>query len=444
MKKIVAILLALTVIMTFVACGGNETVTSSGDDAASAADTQETSDEVVTVDLTLTSQEDQYRLAVDNFNSSRSDIAINLEIVPDQQLGTILNETMGTPDAPDIVWGTIRTEMWAYAGMIEPLNAYIERDSYDMSGFYPFAVEHSTINGELYGMPKGSDTYAFAINKAVFAKYGVEVPAEGDWTWDDVEALSRELQTAIDAQGGHETALGMQLNDSIHGAIPMMVGNGADIFNEDGTATGLNTPESVKMLEIINQMVIDGVALDAATVIETRASALLGSGLVGICNMASYPNSLVLLEDSEGVNDVQFMPWPLGPDTGTNNLTNIVTNNFVMNSGSDNKDAAWEVMKYLGSAECDAILSEARAHFPAHAVNAELWVNSGVEGLNYQYFADMTEKFQVVTLPNNQMGYFTQLNANLLPLWEGDVTAQEALNNLEAGINGQIGGLVAS
>ncbi len=446
MKKIFTLVLATALLMTLVSCSSTTTdaPTDAPADTNSGSSAEGTSDEPVTVNVTFTSQEEQYRAAYDHFNSMQDEVFVNFEVVPDQQLGTILNETLGTPDAPDIVWGSVRTEMWAYAGLIEPLDSYVERDNYDMSGLFEFAVEQNRIDGQLYGIPRGSDTYAFALNKAIFEKYGVPVPEDGEWSWTDVEEISRELQAAIDAAGGHETALGLQLNDPVHVLVNAMVGNGSKVFTEDGTATALNSPESLEMLEMINNMVKDGVALDANSILEANVSALLGSNLIAICNMTSGTSSMETLELSEGIANVQFMPWPNGPTSGENNLVDIVINNYVMNSGSNVKDAAWEVLKYLGGEECDAILVERRTHFPGHITNADLWLETGMEGLNYQHFVDQSKDFNIITMPNNQLGYLGLLNTHMLPIWEGQITPQEGLANLETAVNEQIGGLVAS
>ncbi len=437
MKKLLALLLALAMAATFASCASNPAPpVEESDSTTEAPDAEEPASdgETTEVNVTFTSQNDQYVALFNQYNSEQSEIFVNFEVLPDQQFGTIANETMGTADGPDLCWGTIRTEMWAMAGMLEPLDAYVERDSFDLTQYYDFAVEQNYIDGQLYGLPKGVDSYSLAINKTVFEKYGVEYPTEGPWTWNDVDALTRELGDAIAAEGGPEYAMALHMTDSPHVLVPIMVGNGAPLFNEDGTI-GLNTPEAAETLSIFANLVAEGYAADLATITETKAVNLLAGNLAGIASMASFPSSLGDLHNSGNTDSIILMPWPLGPTSGDNKLVNYVTNNYVMNSGSEVKDAAWEVLKYMSGTEGDALVTSMGAHFPARIENAEVWATSFDTSLDYTILSEQVKNYNVVTLPANQLGWIVQIGTDLRPIFESGMPVEEALTNLETNVN---------
>lgn len=74
--------------------------------------------------------------------------------------------------------------MWT-PGVLEPLDSYIEGESFDMSVYAEGRVNAYNVNGQQYALPKGLDAVAVALNTELFDRYGVELPQEG-WTWDDM------------------------------------------------------------------------------------------------------------------------------------------------------------------------------------------------------------------------------------------------------------------
>lgn len=86
------------------------------------------------------------------------------------------------------------------AGILEPLDSYIEKDGLDKSAWVPAMMELYSDKGAQYGMPKGMDVVVVAYNKGIFDKYGVEYPKEG-WTWDEFVAKGAELRDKIAEKG---------------------------------------------------------------------------------------------------------------------------------------------------------------------------------------------------------------------------------------------------
>lgn len=448
MKKVFAMIMVFVLLLSLTACGDDSDKENSSEakEAGSATDSsketsesseKDTSTEPVDptiVRFTVWSQEEATKAAVDAFNSSRDDIQIKLEVIPSAQLQPILRSTLGTPEAPDITWGSVSTEMFAMAGMLAPLDEFVERDDFDLSAFYPATVAQQYRNGVLYGLPNGVDTYAMAYNSAVFDKYGVEYP-KADWSWDDYERIARELDAKIRAGGGNEYASGLDIKSSAHFFLPISVSNGAQFINDEGTECLINDPAAVEMMDMVMALINDGVQVDLPTITETKVIDLYIGGLIGMTTMPSYNSALSVVADNDIATTTVILPWPKGPATGTNYVSNTTTNNYVMNSGSEVKDAAWEVMKYLTGEEGDAILSGMKAHTPARISSIQVWMDS-FGSIDTSVYKGQLETLVTTTFPDVYLTMLMNLMPNLTPMYNGEITPEETLKNIEEVMNG--------
>jgi ABC-type glycerol-3-phosphate transport system substrate-binding protein len=60
---------------------------------------------------------------------------------------------------------------FAKPGWLEPLNSYLTNPRFDTSDFYQLAAK-----GDTYVFPVMTETYPLTYRKALFAKYGINVP----------------------------------------------------------------------------------------------------------------------------------------------------------------------------------------------------------------------------------------------------------------------------
>lgn len=436
MKKVFSLIIALIMVVSITACsnsGDNDNSKEPNVPNESNESNESTSDPIIVRYTTWGGTEDACNAVVKAFNTSRSDIQIKYESIPSPQLQPILKASLGTPDAPDIIWGSVSTELYALAGLIEPLDAYVERDNFDLSVFYPATLAQQYRHGTLYGLPKGVDTYAMVCNTAVFDKYGVEYPSN-DWSWDDYDRISRELDAKIKAEGGNEFASALDITSSAHFFLPLIVSNGASFMNQDATECLVDDKAAVDMVDMVVSLINDGIQADFATLTENKPMDLYISGSVGMTNLPSYNKALSAVANSDIASTSVVLPWPKGPASGTNYVSNTTTNNYVMNSGSEVKDAAWEVLKFLTSEEADKIMSEMKAHTPARISSAKAWSDS-FENLDTSVYIGQLESLVTTNFPDNYLPCLMNITPNLVPMYNGEITPTEALDNMAAAIN---------
>jgi multiple sugar transport system permease protein len=145
---------------------------------------------------------------------------------------------------------------WAARGAFEPLDPYIARDlsmnrpdTPTGDQYYPVAWNEAQFNGRQYGIPIAIDSRALIYNKNVLRSAGF-VDEKGEplppRTWEQVREYSRKLTTR-DARG-RLTRLGFapMFGDSWLYMYGWM--NGGEFMSEDGIRVTLNDPRIVEAL----------------------------------------------------------------------------------------------------------------------------------------------------------------------------------------------------
>jgi multiple sugar transport system substrate-binding protein len=157
--------------------------------------------------------------------------------VDDEQYKTKLALDLKTGGGPDIVsLDGIWVGEFAEAGYIKPLEE-IAGDAvgqWDGWAQIPETVQQiTTFDGKRYGVPAGTDGRVLFYNKTLFARAGL--PASWQPTsWDEIVAAGQKLKAAgvpapIQINAG--TAMGEAT--SMQGALPLLVGTGAEIYDQD-------------------------------------------------------------------------------------------------------------------------------------------------------------------------------------------------------------------
>lgn len=437
MKKILSIMLTLVLIFSLAACGGSDQ--SGGDTTAENAEKSEesgdSSSEDGTVEITYATwgMETEMQEMVDLYNASQNQVHVTLQVTPLSEYGTLMNEVLGTEEGPDVLWAGLQTRLWGNAGMLAELQDKVTEDQMDLSVFMEYPLKQNYVGDTLYGLPCYTDSYAICYNKAVFDKYGVEYPKEG-WNWNDYEALAEELNSKIKAEGGNEFASALAINEPAHGTLLLLTCNGAKLYNEDVTACALNVPESVEMLEMVQRMVESGAQADYDTLVETNAASLFLSGLAGMIIICPDPGANGLFEGTSVKETLDYIAFPNGPTSGTNYIDTVTMNNIVINSGTTKFDAAWDFVKwYTTNQEALDAYAKIEWHLPTNVNAFDAWEASHDYAEVYVEEADKVVTVWDVPLCNYSC--LGQISPNLIPVFNGEISAEEGLANLESAIN---------
>ena len=149
--------------------------------AASMAVTGTAAEDQVTITFSLWDeiQSVVYQQLIDNFEEQNPNIHVEMQLTPRDQYWTKFDASAGANQAADVFFMNVWVPKYAEAGILEPLDDYMEKSNFDFSLYAPSVVESSTYNGVHYAVPKGTDSLAVIVNSALFEKYGVTEPENG-------------------------------------------------------------------------------------------------------------------------------------------------------------------------------------------------------------------------------------------------------------------------
>lgn len=285
------------------------------------------------------------------FEGSHPGARLNHIVVPRWEL-TERTLTMIAGGVPiDVVWQDAAiTNTFYLQGILEDLNPYLERDGIDRADYPPAGWEESTYGGGLYAFPSTMGTYLLFYNRDHLDRAGV-APPSNDW---DREGFLQTVRGLIDPEG-HVYAY--ENRNWVTTFLPWLWAEGGDWFNEDRTASALDTPVAIRAQQFLVDLIhVYGVSPpyptpDDVTFEGRRISMLHGS----------------TWEVPEPGSDFWPFPWgavlpPRGPQ---GQYTVVQTNGLAIISDSQRKEDAWEFVKWFNGEEGQTILAQ-HGEFPAY------------------------------------------------------------------------------
>ncbi|NPU90142.1 MAG: extracellular solute-binding protein [Fervidobacterium sp.] len=283
-------------------------------------------------------EEGAIKKAVDTFNSTigkQKGIEVVWEPIAGDYKQVLMTRLSGGT-GPDIFYVDVYVfEELAKANVLLPLDTYVKRDNFDLSDFYRSLIDAFKYQNRLYGIAKDFSTLAVWFNKEIFDKYKVPY-LTNDETWDSFLKKLQQLKAA-----GYETPLA--LAPDFNRVIPFIISFGGRLVKPD-LSTALGEANSKKAIQFY---------IDLVTKYKVaKEPSALGSGWLGEA-IATEKCAVVM----EGPWTIGFMKGSF-PDTfkkmgivempkGIKKATMIYTVAWSINRATPNKDAAWEVLKFL-------------------------------------------------------------------------------------------------
>ncbi len=197
------------------------------------------------------------------FNEEHPDIHVHARHVPDEY-ETRMTTLLAADDLPDVAYlNTAQALSWARDGHILELTEYAE--------LYPELTKRIPESylyfdeGKIAGNTTAVETMQLFYNKEIFAELGVEHPparADEAWSWDEMVEAAKTLTIDRNGNNAHDPNFDPNAIQQYGLSIPgwyfpwhsLLINNGADFFNEDGTEFILDEPEGVEVLQAIQDL----------------------------------------------------------------------------------------------------------------------------------------------------------------------------------------------
>lgn len=232
-------------------------------------------------------------------------------------------------------------------GWLEPLNAYFEDDeTFDYEDFFESARDITSSEGIAYGIPYLTEREVLFLNKKLIEAAGLEgSPA----TYDELLEWCEKLNDPDN--GVYAMALRGEGNSAVTQFSGFLRGFGGDFFDEDRNAT-VNTPEFIEALQFYGKLCREYCAPGTMNMGWQETMTQFQQGLAAI--RVDCDSQYAFAENPEAsiiADSVGYGVFPEGPEGAT--PFNVTGWALGVGSGSENKGASWEFIKWATSKEQD-------------------------------------------------------------------------------------------
>ncbi|NLP83237.1 extracellular solute-binding protein [Microbacterium sp. CFH 90308] len=391
---------------------------------------QEGSDEEVTLKVWSWRTEDveAYNKIFDVFEEEHPGITVEFEAFQNTEYNQILTTGLAGSDGPDVpmvrAYGQLQPNI--EAGQLEPIDGEVEGLDDIAEGV--LAGAKGKADGKTYAVPLATQTLQMFYNKQIFEEQGLEVPT----TWEEFIDVNEKLLAA----GITPMALGAK-DDWILPIFADIIGSaryGGSEFEQRVLSgeTDFTDPDYVASLELITD-VQKYLTPDVVGVSYTDSQIQFSSGQAaqfpgGSFEIATFRNQAPELE----LGSYQ-VPLPEGAVLDAPVSPAYADGNFAVNSKSENKEAAFELLNWLATPEFGQLVADELNQF------------SAIPGVTYsdevmQEAWDNYEKGQAPYLLLVDFRYGEPLGTAVLgteiqKMFLGEVDAAGAAAALQAGIS---------
>ncbi|HWR22554.1 MAG TPA: sugar ABC transporter substrate-binding protein [Feifaniaceae bacterium] len=364
--------------------------------------------------------------------TAETGISVDLQLTPWDQYWTKLDAAATAGNAADVFWMNVYMSKYYDAGVIEPIESYFTADGLNKDDYIKAMADLYSIDGKLVCMPKGLDVVVVAYNKAIFDKYGVAYPQEG-WTWADMEKTGAALRDAIKAAGGEEYPLVMEL-DSQPSYLQFWIQDGVVPYGPDFTKTNFSDPAATKAFDDVMSLMDQGIMPSFTVLSDTKGTDLFISSRAAMVYVGSWKS--VVLDGCSIASDIGLVTMP------TRSVSNVCTLggiSFAINSSAADKDAAWQLVKYLGGEESNKMQAEGRIDIPA-LKSAQQYYAPAFQNIDPTAFVTQSGISTVYPFHARMFDWNNLQNDIVAQIWSKAVTPADGLKELAAEADAIIGG----
>lgn len=289
---------------------------------------------------------DELDKGIKDFEEKNKDIDVEILSVGWEELNSKIVQLYQAKESPDIMLtGTRTLRQLAEMGAAQDLSGYItdEFESKRIKNVFNTA----NIDGKQYGIPM-----AFSSRALYYRTDLVKNPPK---TWDEL------LNTAKEVHSNNKDVYGF--------SIPTDLQSGADeilnfIYQNDGRIVDekgnfvINSKENIETLDYLKKFNQDGLIPDPVSTSRNGQVDLYKNG-----NLAMFISGPWEKEEMDKVN--KKYPYAVAKlPSGKKTAETLVTDSYVVSSLSENKDAAWKFIEFMGQPEYQRPVSEAFSWFP--------------------------------------------------------------------------------
>ncbi|MDR8413628.1 sugar ABC transporter substrate-binding protein [Nonomuraea sp. 3-1Str] len=452
-KRVAAALLCgLLAGTTLTACGGSETGKPAGGDAGGQ----------VTLDYWLwdDNQLASYQACADAFHQANPNITVKLTQTAWAQYWQNLTTQLAAGEAPDVWTNQVSYyPQFVSSRQILDIQPYVDADKVDLSQYQDGLADLWTKDGKRYGLPKDWDTEAVVYNTEQLDKAGIKPDELADLTWNPTDGGTFEhliAKLTVDDKGRNGLDPDFDKdNVAVYGYQPewndgsqgqngwgeLAAANGWTYLDKNpwGTRFTYDDPKLIETISWYKKMTDKGYAPRFDKQSTLGIDAVMNSGRAALTIAGSWTINTYMGEGAK--QKFALAPLPVGPVGSRKSAINGLSD--AIWAGTEDKDAAWKWVKYLGSAACQDVVAGNAVVFPAIRTSAEKALAAHkAKGRDVQVYVDYTKTpggtfLLPITDHGTEISQIVQdaLQAVIL----GQIEPAEALKKANQQVNGLFG-----
>jgi ABC-type glycerol-3-phosphate transport system substrate-binding protein len=306
-----------------------------------------------------------------------------------------------------------------FYAILEPLNARIAADKFDIDAFDSSIIGGMSANDEVYGLPYDVGPWMMFYNKDMFDAAGVAYPKPG-WTFDEYVTTAKAL-TKDGNYGAGITPQNYSLFSAALGASYVDADGKLDLTNADAVAA------AAKMIDLV-------VTDKAAPVVASGADpGAFISGRFDAGNIGMYVDGPWAMIGK--IDTVKFKIGLAPLPRGTGDLAAVTAGSgFGISASSQNKDAAWKAIQVLTSPDALQFLASEGRALPARTAQQGTWydvaavdVAGAREALEYSLAHSATYK-----ITSNWNAVENLFNQYFPQAFAGSATAEQTMQTIQS------------
>lgn len=333
--------------------------------------------------------------AIAEYNVQSDKVVVEGLSVPDSQKILAAIAAGNGPDVVDDFNNNIGK--MASAGVLEPLDEYVEKTGYDLSGFVAAAVNSCRMDGKLYSLPISVNLMALYYNKALLKEAGFE---QAPKTLEEMYEMA-VATTKVNSDGTLDVC-GFPDFPFVYYTNNFGTAAGGGWYTPEGQPASADDEGNKLALELARryreQFGLDNVLRfqAAGKYFDPTDPFVIGKQTFRVDGPWLGRNVReVLMSDLD--YGVTYIPYPQAkPELEGRGLVSSST--MFIASNSKNKDAAWDFISWFSSEGGQKHMAAKMGNFPSYL---SLLSNEQVlSGYDMDFYTKLAQSPNLVTVPN--------------------------------------------
>ena len=429
MKKILTGILAATLLLSsFAGCSGSGNSNSQA--SGSSVSTSTNRQKIVFWYAYKGDEAKTCEQVVADYNKSQSKYQVEGLSVTDKQKIIV---AMSNNESPDVITSSNQDiSSYQSSGLLENLSNYVTKTKFDMDVFSKQAITANTINNVVYGLPLSAYSIQMYYNKDLLKKIGYSEPPK---TMEEMYEMAVKA-TTLDSKGNIET-LGYPLFPLASAKQELIYGFGGRWWAEDGKTL---TPDSQGVLDSLNMNVkyrqkygIQKVQSIIATANTNRYTAkdMFFAGKQLFRFDGCWLPTMMKKYNSTVNYGIALIPGTKA-NPNLQGTSRFETTSVLMPVGAQNKEGAWDLIKYLSDSSETKKINLGIGNLPALK---SLYTDKDILAVpGFSEFVDALKLEKGIQYPqiSNYAKYSSLIDQYLDYVYNGSKTPTQAMSELKS------------